>query len=142
MYFFQLLVGLNVLYASSPRDSEEERFATTLLLKLAERADLAVEQMVQVGQALYRSSPPDSEARRFAATLLLKLAQRADLAVEQSLRIAQAFNNEWSAIALRRIATQLYVSLIQQEQLAIEKRNDVYRALRDLVPQFDKLLTI
>jgi hypothetical protein len=108
------------------------------------RSDVAVEQVVQVvqvAQSLYLSSPADSEEHRFAVSLLMQLAQRADLSVEQILQVARTFDRSWSEIPLRRVAAQLYVSLIQQERLAVEKRNNVYEALRDLVPQFDKLLT-
>ncbi len=128
------------LYRYSAPDSEERRFAVSLLMSLVQRADLSFEQSMQAAQFLYHYSAPDSEERRFAASLLMSLVQRADLSSENALQIANTFNQNWSNIEEKRVAAQLYVSLIQQELLSVDDRNSVYKSLRDLVPQFDKLL--
>jgi hypothetical protein len=103
--------------------SEGERFATQLLLELAQRSDLALEQTIQAAESLYRFSSQDSEERRLSTQLLLELAQRSDLAVTPFIRAAQnlyRFSSQDSEG--QRFATQMLLLIAQNIHLAINQR--------------------
>src|SRR5207248_648960 len=76
----------STLYHYSPADSEESQQAAQVLLQLAQRPDLPLEQRIQAARIVYRSSRADSEEEQQAIQILLQLAQRPDLPLEQRIQ--------------------------------------------------------
>src|SRR5207248_75388 len=77
----------NILYGSSPNDSEEKQLAIQMLLQLAQHLDLSVEHQIKAAQALYESSSSDSEEQQLAIQILWQLAQDMRVTADQRLYI-------------------------------------------------------
>ena len=97
-------------------ESEEEQLAAQMLLQLAQRSDLSIEQSIQVAQNLYQNSEVKSKEERLASEILWQTAQRSDTSDELKLKVVATFLNLPSVnyIDIQR-SIQILLSLMQEE---------------------------
>ncbi len=104
-----------------------------MLLQLAQRPDLPIEQSIQAAQSLYESSSPGSEEERLAAQVLLQLAQRPDLPIEQSIQVAQSLYESSSVKSEEeRLASEILWKIAQRPDATDEQRLKVANIFLDI----------
>ena len=92
-------------------------------MKLAERPDLAVEQMLELSEALSRTGSLRSEGQRLATQMLLDLMKRPDLSIEQAILVAEAlYRRRGLKTEERKQAAQILWQQAHDESIPVEQR--------------------
>ena len=161
-----------ILYQSSPSGSEYERQTIQMLSYLMQHTDLSPRGAVQSIQVLAQSNTDGSDIQQQMTHVFWQLAQNQNLSVEQKLqattfllsemnatyagraqavrvvvalvqgvKVRQYFNANWQPMSSRSNEANMsdipfLVELVKQELLPTEVRDEMYRMLRLLIPQF------
>jgi hypothetical protein len=129
----QLVQMAQVIYKFSPRSSEERREEVRQLLllprsqredvaellpNLGQRADVSVEQLIQVAQTIYENGLKDSDERQFALHVIQQVVQNQSASVEQRLREALVpLKVRQNNFTDRAFAVRMIRTLMQREEV-------------------------
>jgi len=102
-----------------------------MLVNLAQRSDLTVEQQIQVSQTLYEHSTPRSKSEQLATQMLVNLAQCSYLTVEQQIQVGLCL---WTDIfSATQRGKQILSDLVQSPDLTLEQEELILAPLYNVV---------
>jgi len=124
-----------MLYQNSLFKSEERQRAVRMLAQLAEDDNLSKDQQLQVATIPFTVAGANYTDRLKAVRTVLLLVQREEA--------KQHFVKYWQPVGLLNNPELSdiphIVELAQEEILPTEARDEMYRTLRQMIPQFDKI---
>ena len=101
--------------------SEERQQAVDMLSNLTQRADLTVEQIIDMAESFAYLSKPESGEQQRAIEMLLSLKQRNDLTLGQIVKIAlRLYEYSTAKSEVRRQATDTLLTFAQHRDLPME----------------------
>jgi len=126
----QKVEAIRLLNKGQPHISQERQQVFHELSELMHRADLSVDQLVEMALTLCQYSLYDSQERQQAVQELMMVMQRTDLTIEQRVEMAQVLSQTASYDSQeRQQAVQELMMVMQRTDLTIEQRVETTLAL-------------
>jgi len=148
------------LYVLSDVGSKEEQFATEILFSLSQRPILQYREYLRIVDSLYRLSLLELPKERLASQLFSQIAPYQNLTEEQQEQVSNflqqgvpkqylkepslSFHEDTEQKESNLLSPEIskiasYAKFAREKRLYPKERDEMYRVLRLLVPQFDSI---